>query len=112
MLDPFLKHVEVPPTPPDAPGPFHFAEEEQFGATLSAAGFPHVHTGTHHVAWPWRGSPEEAWEAKRELSAPFKKLIASLPADKSDEVIAAVRRFQEGDKINFPASLVIGIGIS
>lgn len=116
MLDPFLKHVEVPPTPPDAPGPFRFADEAKFGSVLSAAGFREARTTTHRVAWPWPGPPEEAWEAKRELSAPFKKLIAALPADKSDEVlaevIAAVRRFQEGDKVNFPASLVTGTGIA
>lgn len=116
MLDPFLKHVKLPPAPPDAPGPFRFADEAKFAATLAAARFREIRTHTHRVSWPWPGSAEEAWEAKRELSAPFKKVIASLPAEKTEEVlgevIEEVRRFQKGDQVDFFATLVIATGVA
>ncbi len=110
MLGPFLKHVNVPPPAPDAPHVFRFADESKLSAALTSAGFQDVSVATHKVPWPWPGPPEEAWQASRELAAPFKKMIAALPPDKSDEVvqevIESIRQFYDGRQVNFPASLV------
>jgi hypothetical protein len=62
------------------------------------------------VDWPWPGPPEEAWQATSELAAPFKKMIAALPAELKPavvaEVIEGIARYYDGQKVNFPASLV------
>jgi ubiquinone/menaquinone biosynthesis C-methylase UbiE len=110
MLGPFLKHLTVPPPPPDAPGVFRYADERKLGDTVRNAGFKEVHTQKVSVKWPWPGSPQEAWDATREIAAPFKKMIAALPADKKDEVNRAVvdgiSRYYDGNAVNFNASLV------
>lgn len=110
MLGPFLKHIKVPTPPPDAPHIFRFAHESKLAGALSSAGFHEVSVATHKVPWPWPGPPEEAWHASREIAAPFKKMIAALPLDKTEEVhqevVDAIRRFYDGRQVNFAASLV------
>lgn len=116
MLGPLLKHVKVPPPPPDAPHVFRFADESKLAGVLTSAGFHDVCVATHKVSWPWPGPPEEAWQASRELAAPFKKMIAALPPDKTEEVtqeiIVGIRRYYDGHQVNFPASLVSATAVS
>jgi SAM-dependent methyltransferase len=115
-LGPFLKHVSVPPPPPDAPGVFRFAEEAKLAATLETAGFREVRCTKHKVTWSWPGPPEEAWQSTSEIAAPFQKLIAALPAEKRQEVLAEVlenaRRFYDGVIVAYPATLVAGSAVS
>ena len=115
-LGPFMKHVPIPPTPPDAPTIFRFADENKLANTLKSAGLHSVETRKHQVPWPWPGPPEEAWEALRELAAPFRKMIDALPAEKRpdvmEEVMSNIRRFQDGGRINLTATLVTGTGVA
>jgi ubiquinone/menaquinone biosynthesis C-methylase UbiE len=110
MTGPFLKHVQMPTPPPDAPGVFRFADQGKLAGVVSAAGFHDVKTATNKVDWPWSGPPEEAWQATSELAAPFKKMMAALPAELKPvvvaEVIEGIARYYDGQKVNFPASLV------
>ncbi len=115
-LGPFLKRVKMPPLPPDAPHIFRFADETKLANALSSAGFRDVSTNKQRVNFPWSGSAEECWEATRELSAPFKKLIEAIPPDQTEEVIRevleAVRRFQVGGNINLLATVIIAVGVA
>jgi ubiquinone/menaquinone biosynthesis C-methylase UbiE len=115
-LRPFLRHVQVPDPQPDAPGPFRFADENRLTSVLRAAGFRNVCTATHRVPWPWPGSPEEAWQAKQEISAPFKKLIAALPRDKErevqQEVLAGIARLKKGNQIEFGATVISATAVA
>jgi SAM-dependent methyltransferase len=110
ILGPFLKHVKVPLPPPDAPGVFRFADEQKLAGVISSAGFCDVRTSKTKVEWPWPGPPQEAWLAVSELAAPFKKIIAALPPEKTNEVMQEVfdgiGRFYDGQAVNFPATLV------
>jgi SAM-dependent methyltransferase len=110
MLVPFLKHVAVPQPPPDAPGVFRYADERKLADTIRTASFRDVQTQKVSVKWPWPGPPQEAWEATRELAAPFKKMIAALPAEKREqvigEVIEGISRYYDGKNVNFTATLV------
>jgi SAM-dependent methyltransferase len=114
MLVPFLKYVKVPPPPPDAPQIFRFADPDILAGVLDAAGFHSVHVSKQKVQWPWSGSAEEAWEAAREIGAPFRTMIAALPPNKTLEVhlevIEGIQRYSDGKRINFPASLVLATG--
>jgi hypothetical protein len=91
-------------------GVFRFADEAKLAGVVSAAGFHDVKTAKTKVDWPWPGPPEEAWRATSELAAPFKKMIAALPAELKPavvaEVIEGIARYYDGHKVNFPASLV------
>jgi ubiquinone/menaquinone biosynthesis C-methylase UbiE len=110
MLGPFLKHVQAPPPPPDAPGVFRYADEQKLADTVRAGGFREVRTKRVAVKWPWPGPPQEQWEATREIAAPFKKMIAALPEDKKEavirEVIEGIARYYDGNSVNFPATLL------
>jgi hypothetical protein len=115
-LGPFLKRVKIPPPPPDAPHIFRFADESKLASVLSAAGFHDVSANKHRVIFSWPGTAEESWESTRELAAPFKKLIAAVPPDQTQEVLEEVleglRRFQSGDNINLPATVTIAVGVN
>lgn len=108
-VGPFMKHVNVPPPPPDAPTVFRFADPAKLASTLTAAGFRDVVTSKQQVPWPWPGPPEDAWEGMRELAAPFKKMIAAVPPEKlpavMQEVMDGLHRFYDGKHVHFPATV-------
>jgi len=110
MIRPFLNYVDVPKPDPDSPHVFRFADEAKLARTLSEAGFHEVTAAKHKINWPWPGSAEEAWLGGSEIAAPFKKIIAATPPDKRElavrEAIEGIRRFSDGQSINFPATVV------
>jgi SAM-dependent methyltransferase len=113
-MKPFMKRVKMPPPAPDAPHIFRFADEIKLAKALSSAGFREVNTSKHQIIFSWPGSAEECWEAASELAAPFKKLIAALPPDQTEEVIGEIldglRRFESGGNINLPGTVIVVVG--
>ena len=109
MLRPFLKYVDVPPPPPDAPNVFRYADENKLAGVITAAGFKDVRVAKHKINWAWPGTPEQAWQAGSELAAPFKRIIAAAPPDKRElaihEAIENYRRFYDGQSVNIPATI-------
>jgi len=115
-MGPFLRRAKMPPPPPDAPGIFRFADEQKLSDTLRSAGFGGVHAAKHRVPWPWPGPAEEAWQAMQDLAAPFKKVMAMLPAAESgnavQEVFEGMRRFDRGDSVSFSATVIVATGVA
>lgn len=113
-VGPFMKHVNLPPPPPDAPTIFRYADPAKLKATLDAAGFRDLTVAKQKVSWPWPGPPEEAWEGMRELAAPFKKIIAAVPPDKlpgvMQEVMNNLTRLYDGKQVNFTATVNLATG--
>ena len=111
---PFMKHVDMPPPPPDAPTMFRFADPAKLKSALDAAGFNDVDVDKQKISWPWPGTPEEAWQGFRELAATFKKLIAAVPPDKlpevTQEVINNLKRAYDGKRVHFSASVILATG--
>ena len=109
MIGPFLKYVEVPTPPPDAPHVFRFADENKLASVITAAGLQDVRVTKHKINWPWPGTPEEAWQGASELAAPFKHIIAATPPDKRElaihEAIEGFRRLYDGQAVNIPATI-------
>ena len=116
MIRPFLNYVDVPKPDPDSPHVFRFADESKLARTLSEAGFHEVTAAKHKINWPWPGSAEEAWLGGSEIAAPFKKIMAAVPLDKRElavrEAIEDIRRFSDGQSINFPATVVSATAIT
>ena len=108
-MGPFMKVVSLPEPPPDAPNIFRFADLSKLKHTLSNAGFRKVSTTEHTIPWPWPGSPEDSWEATREIAATFKKVINAVPPDKLpgviEEVVNNLTRYYDGDKVNLIATV-------
>jgi hypothetical protein len=78
---------------------------------LRQAGFQRVEERTVAVPWTWPGTPEQLWEYFREVTAPFRSLLAAIPPEKAEpinaEVIAAIRRYYDGRQVNFSAHVVL-----
>ncbi|HKS77025.1 MAG TPA: class I SAM-dependent methyltransferase [Terriglobales bacterium] len=108
-MGPFMKVVSVPPPPPDSPTIFRFADASKLKHTLTQAGFRKVSVIEHTIPWPWPGSPQDGWDAVRELAVPFKKVINAVPPEKLpgvvEEVLNNLTRFYDGDQVNFTATV-------
>lgn len=89
----------VPPPPPDAPGPFRFADVDALAAMLTDAGFADVTTATVTVRLEF-DSAETFVRFIADIAAPIQGWIAQQP-DRADEVWAAVteavRPFEQSD---------------
>jgi ubiquinone/menaquinone biosynthesis C-methylase UbiE len=113
-VGPFMKHVNLPPPPPDAPTIFRFADPGKLRSALEIAGFHNIDVAKKKVPSPWPGTPEDAWEGLRDLAAPFKKVIAAVPPEKlpgtMQEVMENLRSFYDGRQVNFSASVVLATG--
>lgn len=89
----------IPSPPPDAPGPFRFADVDAFAATLAEAGFDDVVTETPTVRLQF-DSAETFTRFIGDVAAPIRAWIAQQP-DRADEVwqaiTEAVRPFEQAD---------------
>lgn len=109
-----LRYVPGPMLQPGAPNMFRFSQPGSLSAVLQQAGFVQIEERTVTVPWRWPGTPEEVWEYFREITVPFRPLLASIPAEKSEqvnqEVLAAIRRYYDGKQVNFTADVVLASG--
>lgn len=91
----------LPSPPPDAPGPFRFADVDAFAATLADAGFVDVATDTATVRLEF-DSAETFTRFTHDVAAPIRAWIAQQP-DRADEVWTAVteatRSFEGADGV-------------
>ena len=58
---------------------------------------------------------EELWQYLREVSAPFRPIIEGLPPDQREQAIGEViegnRKYYDGQKVDFPAVVVVASGV-
>lgn len=105
------RHVTASTLQPDTLNMFRFSQPGSLTAALKQAGFTRIEERTVTVPWSWPGPPEEVWEYFREVTVPFRPLLASIPPDKAEqvnaEVIASVRRHYDGKQVNFTADVVL-----
>jgi SAM-dependent methyltransferase len=114
MMGVVHRHVGGPLLQPDAPDPFRFAKSGSLSEVLRSAGFNAVRQETKTLPWAWPGPVEEVWEHARTISVPFRPMLERVPAEKwpeiHAEVHAAVRRYSDGEKVAFGASVVLASG--
>lgn len=110
-----LKYVQVPPPDPDAPNLFMFGERDRLRRALESAGFRDVREEVRTVPGRWPGTAEEFWEQFSEVAAPFRPLIEQLtPQTRAEvvaEILAALRKFWNGNELNIPLEIVVGTGV-
>ena len=98
----------------DDPNHFRYAEPGSLSAVLRSAGFQDVKEATRTVPWEWPGTAEEVWEYARSVTVPFRPMLERVPAEHwpqiHAEVLAAVNRYSDGQKIAFGASVVLASG--
>jgi SAM-dependent methyltransferase len=108
-----MQYGSLPAPAPGTPGRFRFAEEGTLAAALREAGFQQVREARLTIPWP-SGSVEEAWESTRDMRAPFRHLLSSLPQDERERVLAdvyaAIRQYETGGEVVFPTVVVLASG--
>ena len=114
MMGVVHRHVGGPLLDPSGPNPFRFSERGSLSAVLRSAGFNGVEEETKTLPWTWPGPVEEVWEQAQAVAVPFRPMLERVPAEKwpeiHAEVHAAVRRYSDGEKIAFGASVVLASG--
>jgi SAM-dependent methyltransferase len=109
------RHVGGPLIEPGGADPFRFAASGSLSASMQTAGFKDVHEEARDVPWTWPGTPEEIWEQIRTTAVACKPLLERVPAGDwprlDGEVIAAVRRYFDGENVVFGASVILASGM-
>ncbi len=105
------RHVPASTLQPSSLNMFRFSQPGSLTGVLKRAGFTRIEERTVTVPWSWPGTPEEVWQYFREVTAPFRSLIASIPPDKTPQVDAdvnaAITRYYDGRQVNFTADVVL-----
>lgn len=100
--------------PEAASAMFRFGKAGVLGEALADAGFRNAEDHLRKVEWSWPGPAEEVWEYFQELTMPFRALIQSIPPEKREAVNAAVlgamRKYYDGERVNFTATACIATG--
>ncbi len=94
--------ANLPPPPADAPHPQRLADTTPLERALEHAGFKDIRREPIIVSFEWP-SPEEFTSQRRAMSAPFRALLARLPAETQQRILAAVtdeaRRFANASAV-------------
>jgi len=84
-----MQRLEVPPPPPDMPGPLSRPTSEALGGLLEAAGFSDLEVEEAEVGFEWQ-SPEEFTTFTREIAPPINAMIDPHPKEVQEETWAAI----------------------
>jgi ubiquinone/menaquinone biosynthesis C-methylase UbiE len=111
-----LKAVPGSGVPKQAAAMFQFGKAGLLSGYLRDAGFRDSEDHLRKVEWSWPGPPEEVWEYFQQLTIPFRALLQSIPEGKRDAVNEAVlhevRKYYDGERVNFTATACIATGVA
>jgi ubiquinone/menaquinone biosynthesis C-methylase UbiE len=114
VTDIVSRHVPSPPTDPDAPGAFRFAEEGKLASVLSQAGATEVSDRVLRFEMQASVSSEQFWTMRSQTSDTLRSKLVTLSeaeqAQVAEEVNEAVRQFFPHNRMNFPAQMIIVSG--
>jgi arsenate reductase len=112
--DVIARHVESPPTDPDAPNAFRFAEPGKLANLMRQAGVVDVaeHIITFNIEAPI--SALQFWAMRSETSDTLRQKLRKLSADEqaqvAGEVERAVKQFFPGNQMSFPTQMILVTG--
>jgi len=96
------------------PENFRYKSPESLIGLLREAGFGDISAAYHTVPFTWDGPVREAWECFSELSAPFRRAFAQVPAEErermTEEILKAMGKYYDGRTVNFTARVVLASG--
>jgi ubiquinone/menaquinone biosynthesis C-methylase UbiE len=84
-----LDFFDVPPPPPDMPGPLSRPTHERIAGLLEGGGFASVEVEEAELEMEWE-SPEQFTTFVREIAPPISALMASQPQDRQAEAWDAI----------------------
>ena len=114
ITDVIGRYVESPPTEPEAPGAFRFAEHGLLARLVEEAGVAEVGNRVFNFKLEAPLSIDEFWPLRVELSDTLREKTAMLSrtqlAGVVEDVRAMVREFFSESGMSFPASTIIVTG--
>jgi SAM-dependent methyltransferase len=88
---------------------FAFGQPCSLSQRLIDAGFRNADERFSKEPWTWPGSPQDVWEYFQEVAVPFLPLLKSIPAERRNDVDAAVLQdiahYYDGQEIKFTATV-------
>ena len=109
------RHVGGPLLDEAGPNPFRYAEPGSLTKLLRNAGLHDVEEEAKTLPWTWPGPVEEVWQYAQSVSVPFRPMLERVPVDAwpqiHAEVHAAIRRYSDGEKIAFGATVILASGM-
>ncbi|PYS86421.1 MAG: hypothetical protein DMF70_02305 [Acidobacteria bacterium] len=108
------RYVESPPTEPDAPNAFRFAESGKLASICKLAGAGEVHEQEFRFQIEAPISASEFWAMRSETSGTLREKLSKLSADQvlrvQQEVREATGEFFPNNQMSFPAQMIIVTG--
>jgi ubiquinone/menaquinone biosynthesis C-methylase UbiE len=97
-------------TPFGEPGPARFAQSGSLTAALEAAGFVDIREEVRSVVFSWLDSSERLRDLWYDLTRLDQQVSADRKPALDADVLASLARFDEGDGLKMPATIVIASG--
>jgi ubiquinone/menaquinone biosynthesis C-methylase UbiE len=105
--------VDLPHRPGES-ALFRYSQPGTLAATLQEAGFRSVREEFCTLAWTWPGPAEDLFEAMKEFPT-FRTLFERVPSlrreQTDNEVLAALRQYEEGGQVPLPMDVVVASGL-
>lgn len=96
---------ELPPSDPNAPGPFRLSGEGELGSALASAGYHGVHVEDQQL-FLLAESPQRYWEILTSVSDSFRRLYLACDVAGQqrihDRIVRDVERFRSGEILRLP----------
>jgi SAM-dependent methyltransferase len=109
------QYAPAPPPEPGAPHGLRFAAADKLGTALREAGFRAVREEYRAVRWIVPGPPEEVWANLRLHNSQYRRLAAKLTPEQIEQihqdVLAASGKYYDGRQVDFPAVVVLAVGV-
>ena len=84
-----LKETNIPPPPPNAPGPFSLADEKLLKDYFSSSGFKDVTIERHNMIFNF-SSPEEFTNFVCETASPVQVMLSNQSEERKKEILKAI----------------------
>ena len=114
VSDVVARHFDSPPTDPDEPGPFRFAEAGVLAGLVKEAGGTEVRERRVEFEMVAPISPQEFWELRSEMSATVREKLGTVSRAEADligrEVQHAVKDFFTSGQMRMPAQVIVVTG--
>jgi hypothetical protein len=92
-----------------------FSEPGKLSRELSQAGFRQVYEETRNIAFPFPGSPEQAWEVIQDGAILFRKMISGLLPEERKmaglEISEAWKKYYDGHHTTFTSPVVLASAV-
>jgi ubiquinone/menaquinone biosynthesis C-methylase UbiE len=109
------RHIEIPPSDPDAPHAFRFAEPGKLARILRSAGASHIRERIFTFDSTAPISPEEFWDMRSEISEMLRDKLRKFSAAErwliGKQVQQAVREYFPNNQMRFPSQAIIVTGV-